>query len=192
MGGLWGNLPNLINAMRVARLRTPDGRVLSVRGTALGKARLGVDLSGEPAFSFKHKGRLEIFRGEDALAVAGRLLPAINPSGGSKRAVADAVQAIEARRGAEGYLDAWLRSKPGIDSVKAVARQPVMTRLALEMALHEEAERRAIEGELAMLEAAWRDAERIAAISDDLLMPQAVDQQLAELKTRNESESDPA
>ena len=31
--------------------------------------------------------------------------------------------------------------------------------LALEMALHEESERRALEGELAILEAAWRDAE---------------------------------
>ena len=36
-------------------------------------------------------------------------------------------------------------------------------RLALEMAVHEESERRAMEGELAVLEAAWRDAEIIAA-----------------------------
>jgi hypothetical protein len=40
--------------------------------------------------------------------------------------------------------------------------------LALEMALHHEEERRAIEGELAMLEAAWRAAEEIAAIADAL------------------------
>jgi hypothetical protein len=40
--------------------------------------------------------------------------------------------------------------------------------LALEMALHEESERRALEGELAILEAAWRDAESIAAVADRL------------------------
>ncbi|HET8655637.1 MAG TPA: hypothetical protein VFL93_09010 [Longimicrobiaceae bacterium] len=40
--------------------------------------------------------------------------------------------------------------------------------LALEMALHEESERRAMEGELAALEAAWREAEEIAAIADSL------------------------
>jgi hypothetical protein len=40
--------------------------------------------------------------------------------------------------------------------------------LALEMALHEEAERRALEGELAALEAAWREAEEIAQIADAL------------------------
>ena len=44
------------------------------------------------------------------------------------------------------------------------------TRLALEMALHEEQERRALEGELWMLERAWREAEEIAAISDNLLV----------------------
>ncbi|HLM66831.1 MAG TPA: hypothetical protein VK358_04845 [Longimicrobium sp.] len=40
--------------------------------------------------------------------------------------------------------------------------------LALEMALHDEQERRALEGELAGLEAAWRQAEEIAAIADRL------------------------
>jgi hypothetical protein len=40
--------------------------------------------------------------------------------------------------------------------------------VALEMVLHEETERRAMEGELAALEAAWRQAEEIAAIADRL------------------------
>jgi hypothetical protein len=40
--------------------------------------------------------------------------------------------------------------------------------LALEMVLNEEAERRALEGELAALEAAWREAEEIAQIADAL------------------------
>jgi hypothetical protein len=40
--------------------------------------------------------------------------------------------------------------------------------LALEIALHEESERRAMEGELAELDAAWRQAEEIAAIADRL------------------------
>jgi hypothetical protein len=40
--------------------------------------------------------------------------------------------------------------------------------LALEMALHGETERRAMEGELKLLEAAWREAEEIASIADTL------------------------
>ena len=43
-----------------------------------------------------------------------------------------------------------------------------MDRLALEMAANEDAERRALEGELASLEAAWRGAEEIAVIADHL------------------------
>jgi hypothetical protein len=40
--------------------------------------------------------------------------------------------------------------------------------LAFEMALHEEQERRALEGELSVLRSAWREAEEIAAIADTL------------------------
>jgi hypothetical protein len=45
-------------------------------------------------------------------------------------------------------------------------------RLALEMAAHEDIERRALEGELATLAAAWAEAEEIAAIADGLLLEQ--------------------
>ena len=55
-------------------------------------------------------------------------------------------------------------------SIGALNLSPV-ERLALEMALHEETERRAMEGELAMLEDAWREAEEIAAIADSMFLP---------------------
>ena len=58
---------------------------------------------------------------------------------------------------------------------KFIGNMPEPTRLALEMALHEEQERRALEGELWLLEQAWRDAEEIAAISDDLLLPEGAE-----------------
>ena len=43
--------------------------------------------------------------------------------------------------------------------------------LALEMALHEDAEHRALRGELASLRAAWREAEEVADVADRLLRP---------------------
>jgi AmiR/NasT family two-component response regulator len=52
---------------------------------------------------------------------------------------------------------------------------PSRLRLALEIAAHEESERRALEGELAELENAWREAEEIAAIADRLLIPRSID-----------------
>jgi hypothetical protein len=45
---------------------------------------------------------------------------------------------------------------------------PTLESLGVEMALHDEQERRALDGELAELEAMWREAEEIAAIADAL------------------------
>jgi hypothetical protein len=42
------------------------------------------------------------------------------------------------------------------------------------MATAEDTERRALEGELKALEHAWQEAEQIAAIADDLLLPERV------------------
>ena len=58
----------------------------------------------------------------------------------------------------------------------------IETRLALEMAVNEEREREALEGELALLELAWKDAEEIAAIADQLLDSDEVDVMFARLQ----------
>jgi hypothetical protein len=50
------------------------------------------------------------------------------------------------------------------------------------MSLHEEAERRALQGELMELERAWRDAEEIAGIADDLLLPESIGGAVERLK----------
>jgi len=57
-------------------------------------------------------------------------------------------------------------------------------RLAIEMATHEEAEREALEGELKELEARWREAEEIARIADNLLVPDSVDSFIDEERER--------
>jgi hypothetical protein len=62
----------------------------------------------------------------------------------------------------------WGHGGIGSEPRAALIDVPLVDRLALEMAAHEDAERRALEGELAELEAAWRDAEEIAAIADGL------------------------
>ena len=62
----------------------------------------------------------------------------------------------------------WGRGGIGSEPQTLLPRLPLVDRLALEMAANEDAERRALEGELASLEAAWRGAEEIAAIADHL------------------------
>jgi hypothetical protein len=50
-----------------------------------------------------------------------------------------------------------------------------------------DAERRAFEGELALLEAAWREAEEIAAISDDMFVSEETRSRLSKLKRADEA-----
>jgi hypothetical protein len=52
------------------------------------------------------------------------------------------------------------------------------------MALHEESERRAMDGELAALELAWAEAEQIAKIADDMFLPASMNEQLDKLRDR--------
>jgi hypothetical protein len=65
----------------------------------------------------------------------------------------------------------WGRGGTGSEPATPLLQLPLVDRLALEMAASEEVERRALDGELAELEAAWREAEEIAAIADALLPP---------------------
>jgi len=50
------------------------------------------------------------------------------------------------------------------------------------MISHEESERRALEGELYLLEDAWKEAEEIAAISDDMFLPEDIARRLTQMK----------
>ncbi len=118
----------------------------------------------------------EWFAGEDARRAINAILPAVNSEGGSSKKVQSAVSEIEShghperfvRQAAESWREYRHRGRSGL-----LSSMPHHTRLAFEMALHEEEERCALEGELWRLERAWREAEEIAAIADDLLLSES-------------------
>lgn len=124
-----------------------------------------------------------LLTGDAALRAAPRLLPTVNSGGASRREVAAAVDLLtetpDPSRLFAKYAVAGPSSNASGQYVSYLSR-PV--RLALEMASHEENERRALEGELHLLESAWRDAEEIAAIADGLLLPDETGDQLDTLK----------
>lgn len=121
--------------------------------------------------------RNALFRGEDARRVVAALVPRVNARGGSRRTIQDAVQAIESSGHPNRFLtEVTSQRHYGLHGdVGYLRNMRVPAQLALEMALHEEQERRALEGELWILEQAWREAEEIAAIADDLLLPAGTD-----------------
>ena len=165
------------------RLRLEDGRVLGLKGYR-GRFSCRMRPADGDGMGFRiqveeysvRKGMQRFwFEGEAANRAATTLLPAMNASGGTRATVQAAVGRIEAAGSAERLiadLGAADDFKDGVGRPGWIGKMPEPTRLALEMALHEEQERRALESELWLLEQAWRDAEEIAAISDDLLLPE--------------------
>ncbi len=186
--GIWPQFPHLwMQARTAAKIRTPEGKMLKVQYSHLPSARL---ISGTPEYpwsiALKHAKGKAVFEGEEALRVAGLLLPKVNRSGANAAKVQDAVGALERAGGPEAFLSVGTRGHvvpAGTRSKKGGALQklPTPTRLALEMALHEEQERRALAGELKVLEAAWQEAEEIAAIADRMFVSDDTKAQLARL-----------
>jgi hypothetical protein len=83
----------------------------------------------------------------------------------------------------------WGRGAIGSEPATELLALPLVDRLALEMAAHEESERRAMSGELAELEAAWRDAEEIAEIADAMFDDEELERFKREVLERAKSET---
>jgi len=193
--GFAPQLPNIILNLPIrARVRTPDGRVLKFRLPDVQKTRLLMESESDHwILSVKHRKGQETFEGEAARRIAGQLLPTINRMSGSRQSVSDAVDKLEQAGGPDRYLERILREftpsaplgygqplfkgKPGV-----VRKLPVSARLALEMALHEEQEMRALMGELVELELAWQEAEEIASIADTMFVPPSVQTSLERMR----------
>ncbi|MBL0171218.1 MAG: hypothetical protein IPP90_10890 [Gemmatimonadaceae bacterium] len=116
------------------------------------------------------------------------IIPAVNQAGATKAEVRDAVELVVSGAAdpvaslVAGVTGAHSRMLTGgVFTLQSIA--PAQ-RLALEMSLHEADERAALEGELHVLEARWREAEEIAAISDGMFLPSDIDERLDRLRGR--------
>lgn len=169
-----GNFYNLwLNGRTQVELRTDDGRMIRLKRLDLLGTRLRASGEGYRLQILKGKKR-EWFEGEEAQRHIALIMPRMNRTGGKERVVRDAVSEIENHGHPGRFLSDVVtgdrfRDSRGVPGY--VNKMPRSTKLALEMALHEEQERRALEGELWRLERMWRQAEEIAAIADGLLIP---------------------
>ena len=215
LGGGWYGYTQIIRGLsneRVAsRLRHPeDGEKIKVQLKHLEKSRfVPTGTPGEWELHVRYArgwssgfstggGELLVYRGEDALDVAGKLMARANRAGGSRKTIEQAVRRIETIGAPSDFLAEATREAERLRREKAggnpkqlakatagsLSTLPGDIRLAIEMATHEEAERRAMEGELDILEAAWREAEEIAAIADGLLVPREVEEYVETEKRR--------
>jgi hypothetical protein len=154
--------------MAVVRAKHADAAQFSVYG----------DTADRIALDVPHDDGWAHFEGIAAMQAASILLAGANRFGATPMQVQEAVSRVESLGDSATFLRAasCLGEARGSRLISVLnlwrglgtLRLSGTERLALEMALHEESERRALEGELALLEAAWRDAESIAAVADRL------------------------
>jgi hypothetical protein len=116
-----------------------------------------------------------VLTGGKARTVLNRAMVHVNTAGAARRDVDSALALLLEAGSPDDFVRNVARRKrflrhpdwlSGSEIAKYHLAKPEA--LALEMALHEESERQALEGELAALEAAWREAEEIAHIADYL------------------------
>jgi hypothetical protein len=171
--------PGLINWIRnnktVTRVRSASG--IEHKVSRLNALQTGIRTDGPHwLLDVHHKNSVTTLDGDAALRTAALLLPHINASGANRDQVQSAVKEIQRTLTVDLLFTAFA-ARPvtkdgwGKKHLANLASAPAEIRLALEMATHESQERRALEGELAELETMWREAEEIAGIADNLLLP---------------------
>ena len=201
-GGILWQLPNLLNMYRMHRVvvaRVPhEGGEVPVKLAQVRSVELiRRDVAEGWALRLPHRADHIVVHGPEAVQLAGKLLARINHAGAFRRTVQDAVGRLESAGGPDEFMrrvakedrgyarpPGWTWNEGARASIPqaSLARLAAVDRLALEMAANEEAERRALEGELAELEAAWAEAEEIAGIADNLTLPAGVEETAKRLK----------
>jgi len=202
-GAYWAYLAGegLVKRMRarnlVARIPTEDGEELTVLGEHLPAVRLAPEIGreGDSGWQIRvpHVGGSRFLTGEFASHAASLLMPTINKTGGTRSSVERAVKRLENFDDPANYMlsaaaESVHASRPGGSLMKL----PGDIRLAIEMAVNEQNERHAFEADMWLLEHAWRRAEEIAAIADELGAPTEIDIKLLELQRQQRSDRNEA
>jgi hypothetical protein len=163
----------------LGRFRVGQKQVIRVRAKHANSIQLGFHDGDRAMLGLQHDRGWSTLEGQRAMHATTVLLASTNHVGAGARTVQSAVDQIEYAGNSVRYLNSasrrngWrgtrvvsvLNKMRGIGAMNLSATE----RLALEMAVHEEIERRAAEGELAELHSAWVEAEEIAAIADGML-----------------------
>jgi hypothetical protein len=170
-----------------ARLRDPSGQVAVVSRKQARAARL-VSTGGEAwELCLAHSLGEARLTGTEALHIAAPLLTLINAQGARKGVIEEASRVADEHSETEtalGIIAGRNRVHPmgGWPTPQHLAAYSRPDRLALEIIVTRDVETRALDGELEYLERAWREADEIASIADDLLVPESIRQRADALK----------
>ncbi len=209
-GQIWDSLIHGRQSKSIGHVALPDGRLVELKRRHARMSAFVRDSSHAPLqLRVEHTAGSSIVTGDDAMRIAARLMPTVNRFGGSAKQVQEAVGLldeagdpysvllnVQRRAGWVPGHEVWGKGSfwEGKNNRKIVHKLPgalhtlaPRDRLAIEMALHEEQERRAMEGELQLLEQAWREAEEIASIADNMFTPVQIESRLDVLRGNSSS-----
>ncbi len=166
----------------IAKVRINSLDYSFVRTGHLPEIRLGRH-AGKWQLELPHSVGWEAYQDAEAVHIMGLMLPIANGFGASKDQVVAAVKELDRAGSTEAYFEETaMRIRASQYRSQGIGHYPMPTRLALEMAAHEETERHALQGHLKWLERRWRDAEEIAEIADNLLVVPSVEFYLETLR----------
>ena len=118
---------------------------------------------------------------DNAEMAARQIMPAVNAAGGDEEMVLDSAKLHEQWGGRIGENVGKLAKFQG--QPLALAGDPHLS-LAFEMSVFEEQEQRWMQTELYLLKSAWQEAEKIAAIADELTLPAWVAERVKAMRAR--------
>jgi hypothetical protein len=163
----------------LGRFRVGARKVVRVRAKHAQSIQLGFHRGEDATIRIQHDRGWDTLEGARAMQATTVLLASTNQRGANARTVQSAVDQIEAAGNSARYLSSasrrngWRGSRyiSVLNRIRGIGAMNLSftERLALEMAVHEQIERRAAEGELAELHTAWVEAEEIASIVDGML-----------------------
>jgi hypothetical protein len=198
--GVLAQTPNYLQAARRwatrVSIRLPDGSIAKVHAGQVDF--LNPNEESTLGLRVRMKKKIVALEGSEARRVASKIVPLVNRGGAKLPTVRNAVSMMAEVGGPEAFLqETWGKGRPepgaSIGWVRTrdwkgapVAAMSPVASIALEMALHQEQERKAMEGELVELRAAWRNAEEMAQISDNLLVPHEIEDRLTSLKKQED------
>jgi hypothetical protein len=181
---------------RLAVLPGPAGERLTIRGEDADRTRILPVTNGTWSLDLHYKGGQVLLEGDAARRATALIMPKVNSGGAARATVHSAVDRIEMSGDPERFMSAiarapvekqdyggWRKRRYRQRLAGGLGAFPLETRLAVEMAVNEENERRALEGELALLELEWKEAEEIAGIADRL-GNESIEEEFEALKRR--------
>jgi hypothetical protein len=166
------------------RLVLPGGRIAMLHPGRYGTARLRPVEGDGGAWSldYEHANEDLHLAGTAATHTLRGLLTVANYTGAPSAEINAAVELLAAAQTPGEYISRLARASQR-SGVTELHHFPADVRCALEMALHDDAERRAMEGELDSLKAEWMLAEEVAHIADDMFLPSTLSARIEELRS---------